>query len=68
MNCMEERRIMMGTLAVIYAVVNDLADSRGKTRSSEGKIFLKNIEVDNIYKITSRGTNSKQKGKNLCKL
>jgi hypothetical protein len=40
----------------------------GIKRSSEGKIFLKNIEVDNIYKITSRGTNSKQKGKNLCKL
>jgi hypothetical protein len=40
--------------------------ARGKTRSSEGKIFLKNIEVDNIYKITSRGTNSKQKGKNCA--
>jgi hypothetical protein len=27
---MEERSIMMGTLAIIYAVVNDLADSQGQ--------------------------------------
>jgi hypothetical protein len=42
--------------------------ARGKTRSSEGKIFLKNIEVDTMYKITSRGTNSKQKGKKLVQV
>jgi hypothetical protein len=42
--------------------------ARGKTRSSEGKIFVKNIEVDNMYKITSRGTNSKQKGKKLVQV
>jgi hypothetical protein len=27
---MEERSIMMGTLAIKYAVVNDLADSQGQ--------------------------------------
>jgi len=27
---MEERSIMMGTLVIIYAVVNDLADGQGQ--------------------------------------
>jgi hypothetical protein len=37
---MEERSIMMITLAIIYAVVNDLADSRDKT-ILKGKMFEK---------------------------
>jgi hypothetical protein len=40
--------------------------ARGKTRSSEGRIFLENIEVDNIYIKSLQGVPIRNRKARTC--